>query len=160
MSPADPLPPQPEKHLTNAEMPALVHAKVMETMVNTVHVLVADDEPAVALAIKSALKFCGYAALTVPSGEAALERVRAEPGRFSLVLTDHNMPGLGGLAMVKALRAIAYPGRIVILSAYLTRENEAQYKMLAVDEILSKPFNLERLRLALERALQPASCRS
>ena len=129
----------------------------METIAE---ILVADDEPAVAIAIKSALKFCGYAVLTVPNGEAALDLIQAEPGRFSVLLSDHNMPGLGGLALVKALRAADYPGRIVILSAYLSRDIEAQYEELGVDQILSKPFNIERLRLALEHALHPAACHS
>jgi CheY-like chemotaxis protein len=129
-------------------------------MENTIEILVADDEPAVALAIKAALKFCGYCALAVSSGEAALDRLQAEPGRFSLVLSDHNMPGMGGIALVKALRATGYPGGIVILSGYLTRENEAQYEELGVDKILSKPFNLERLRLALDQALHPAAGRA
>jgi CheY-like chemotaxis protein len=127
-------------------------------MVNTAEILVADDEPAVALAIKSALKFCGYPVLTVSSGEAALECVRAEPGRFALVLSDHNMPGLGGVAMVKALREACYPGRIVILSAYLSHAIEAQYEALGVDQILSKPFNIDRLRRALAEALNPVPC--
>lgn len=130
----------------------------MEIMEKEEEILVADDEPAVAVAIKSALKFCGYSVLTVHSGEAALDRVRAEPERFALVLSDHNMPGLGGLALVKALRAVRYPGRIVILSAFLSRPVEAQYEELGVDGILSKPFNLERLRLALDRVLHPAGC--
>ncbi len=132
----------------------------MENMVNTAEILVADDEPAVALAIKSALKFCGYPVLTVSSGEAALERVRAEPGRFALVLSDHNMPGLGGVAMVRALREAFYPGRIVILSAFLSQEIESQYQALGVDKILSKPFNIERLRRVLDQALNPVPCRS
>jgi CheY-like chemotaxis protein len=129
-------------------------------MENMIEVLVADDEPAVALAIKSALRFCGYSVLTVPDGKAALDAIQAEPGRFSLVLSDHNMPGLGGIALVKALRVIGYPGRIVILSAFLTEENRTQYTDLAVDQILSKPFNIERLRGALDRALNPVACAS
>jgi CheY-like chemotaxis protein len=132
----------------------------MENMENPVEILVADDEPAVAVAIKSALKFCGYRVLTVGDGQAALDCVQAEPGRFSVVLSDHNMPGLGGIGLVKGLRVAGYPGRIVILSGYLTRENEAQYEKLGVDQILSKPFNLDRLRLALERALHPAAVRT
>jgi CheY-like chemotaxis protein len=132
----------------------------MAIMENKVEVLVADDEPAVALAIKSALKFCGYNVQTVSNGEAALERIQAEPGRFCVLLTDHNMPRLGGLALVRALRAMDYPGRIVIVSAFLSHDIEAQYEELAVDQILSKPFNIERLRLTMERALHPAGCRS
>jgi CheY-like chemotaxis protein len=127
----------------------------MENMENAVEILVADDEPAVALAISSALRFCGYAVLSVPNGQAALDSVKAQPDRFPVVLSDHNMPGLGGIGLVKALRAIGYPGRIVILSAYLTHENEAEYEALGVDQLLSKPFNIQGLRRAMERALHP-----
>jgi CheY-like chemotaxis protein len=149
----------PGKRIDEPDKCGLI-AQIMANMENTVEILVADDEPTVALAIKAALIFYGYRVLTVGDGAAALDRVRAEPGRFSLVLSDHNMPGVGGIALVKALRAARYPGRIVILSGYLTRENEAQYQMLGVDQILSKPFNLDRLRLALDRALHPADHRA
>jgi len=112
-------------------------------------ILIADDEPAVAAAVKSALKFYGYAALAVASAEAAVECVRAEPNRFSAVISDHNMPGLGGLGLVRTLRAAGYAGRIVILSAFLSPEVEAQYRELGADQVLAKPFRIERLRLAL-----------
>jgi len=135
-----------------------VRGRIMENMENTVQVLVADDEPAVALAIKSALKFCGYSVTTAPNGDAALELIQADPARFAVLLSDHNMPGLGGVALVKAARAIGFPGRIVILSAYLTDGNRAQYEQLGVDQILSKPFSLERLRIALQTALQLVAC--
>jgi CheY-like chemotaxis protein len=128
----------------------------MENMVTKVEVLVVDDEAPVAAAIKSALRFCGYSSSVVLNGEAALESIRAEPDRYGLVLTDHNMPELSGLALVKELRAMAYPGRIVILSGYLSDEVEAKYEALSVDKILAKPFNVERLRQALDGVLNPA----
>jgi len=106
----------------------------------------------------SALRFCGFASASASNGEAALEAVQAEPGRFALVLSDHNMPGMGGLALVKGLRAIGYPGKIVILSGYLSEEVEARYQELGVDQILSKPFNVHRLRDALNQALNSTAC--
>jgi len=85
---------------------------------------------------QSALIFYGYRVLTVGDGAAALDRVRAEPGVLP-VLSDHNMPGVA-IALVKALRAGAYPGRIVILSGYLRAERGANTKCLASDQILSR----------------------
>jgi CheY-like chemotaxis protein len=132
----------------------------MEIMETEAEILVVDDEPAVALAITTALKFCGYAVVAVSSGEEALEHVRAEPGRFPIILSDHNMPGLGGVALVRALHEIGYGGRILILSAFLSCDLETQYKALGVDQILAKPFDLRGLRLALDRLLHPAECAS
>jgi CheY-like chemotaxis protein len=127
----------------------------METIGNPGEVLVVDDEPAVALAIKTALKFCGYLVTAVPDAQSALDDIQAHPSRFQVVLSDHNMPGLGGLGLVQALRVIGFGGRIVILSGYLTRDNEEQYRDLGVDQILAKPFNLDRLRQALHSVLNP-----
>ncbi|MGA3171517.1 MAG: response regulator [Chthoniobacteraceae bacterium] len=132
----------------------------MENIINITEILVADDEPAVALAITSALRFCGFASTAVSNGEAALEAVQAEPGRFALILSDHNMPGTGGLTLVKGLRAIGYPGKIVILSGYLSDDVEARYRELEVDQLLSKPFNVHRLREALNQALNSTACAS
>jgi len=123
-------------------------------------ILVADDEPAVALAIKSALKFCGYSVHTVAGGQAALQGVKAEPSRYALVLSDHNMPGIGGLALVKGLRASEYSGRIMILSAFISADIEAQYEALGVDQILAKPFNIEQLRHAIAHLLHPEATHS
>jgi len=148
-----------EKNVDGPVGSSFSQASFMEIMEKNVEILVADDEPAVAVAIKSALKFCGYNVVTVPSGEAALERVQAEPARFSLVLSDHNMPGGGGMALVKGLRASGYTGRVVILSAFLGRDVEAQYEALGVDGMLTKPFNIDRLRSALDGALNPAGSR-
>ena len=126
----------------------------MVIMEKAAEILVVDDEPAVALAIKAALKFCGFAVVGVPNGEAALEQLRADLGRFPVVLSDHNMPGLGGLGFVQALRELGYPGGIVILSAFLSGEIESRYQALGVDQILSKPFDLRRLRGAIESLLE------
>jgi DNA-binding response OmpR family regulator len=145
-----------KKFLTNASQIALL--EIMEIMENAAEILVVDDEPSVALAIQAALRFCGFRVVTVRSGEMALDCIQAEPDRFAMVLSDHKMPGLGGLALVRALRDAAYPGRIVILSAYLSWEVEDQYRVLGVDEMLSKPFNLDRLRMTVGRALDRAKC--
>ncbi len=86
---------------------AFIASEIMENIANRAQILVADDEPAVALAIKSALKFCGYPVSIASNGTSALECLRAEPDRFSVVLSDLNMPGLSGIALVKALAPCA-----------------------------------------------------
>jgi len=125
-------------------------------MENAVEILVVDDEPAVALAIKAALKLAGFNIQTASCGEDALAKLKADPARFALLLTDHNMPGLSGLALVLAAREAAFPGRIMILSGFLSSAVESQYEALGVDQILAKPFTVARLRDTVERALHPA----
>ena len=122
-------------------------------MENGKSVLVADDEPAVALAVKSVLKFCGYQVEMVSSGEEALARVRKEPKRFALVLTDHNMPGLSGLEVAQQLDAMDYRGKVMIVSAFVTLEMETAYRRAGVDRIVLKPFDIKSFREAVESTL-------
>ena len=125
----------------------------MEIMENSKRVLVADDEPAVALAVKSVLKFCGYQVETASSGDEALQRVREEPAKFALVLTDHNMPGKSGLEVARELDAMDYPGKVIIVSALVTDEMETAYQEAGVEKIILKPFDLKSFREAVESTL-------
>jgi len=70
----------------------------------------------------------------------------AEKQKFDLVITDHRMPRSGGLELVKKLRKRKYAGKIVVLSGHLSPENIGIYEDLEIDEVLSKPFELEELR--------------
>ena len=97
-----------------------------------------------ALAVKSVLKFCGYLVDVAASGGDALKLVQEAPEKFALVLTDHNMPGMSGLDLARGLYAMDYPGKVIILSALVTREMEAE---VGVDRIILKPFDLKSFRV-------------
>jgi len=60
------------------------------------------------------------------------------------------MPRMSGLELVRELRARAFGGKIVILSAHLTEQTVLAYTELNVDLMLSKPFDLEELRHAID----------
>ena len=48
--------------------------------------------------------------------------------------------------LVRKLRESEYPGKIVVLSGYLSPENIGTYEELAVDEVVGKPFDSDELR--------------
>ena len=58
-------------------------------------ILVVDDEPQIRRVLRTTLTASGYEVLDARTGEAALETLR--DSRFSLILLDMNMPGMGGL---------------------------------------------------------------
>ncbi len=84
----------------------------------------------------------------VADGEQALERIRADAG-FDLVITDHHMPHMNGLALVRGLRELGYPGKILVFSSELDPRVTAAYKAMNVDRILFKPVFPSVLRQAL-----------
>jgi DNA-binding response OmpR family regulator len=113
------------------------------------NILLAEDERSVAFSILFALKADGHKIEIVKDGEEALSELKRKPGAFDLLITDHSMPRMNGVELVKRLRNTAFRGKIVVLSAHLSAENRAAYFALGVDVIIPKPFDVHRLRAAI-----------
>jgi len=116
-------------------------------------ILVVDDEPQLRRALRSTLSALGFVVADVPSGEAALEKLREE--KFDLLLLDINLPGLSGLETCRAIRS-----RSDVSILMLTVRDRAQDKVEALDSgadgYITKPFDvnelLARIRATLRRA--------
>lgn len=114
--------------------------------------LVVDDEPQIRRVLRSALTAQGYQVFDARTGEEALEAVRNH--RVELVLLDMNMPGMGGLAACREIRATSEVAIIMLT----VRDSEAD-KVAALDagadDYITKPFStpelLARIRAALRR---------
>lgn len=115
-------------------------------MDSPLNILLAEDERSVAFSICFALKPDGHKIEMVTDGEQALAEVRLTPGAFDLLITDHSMPRMNGVELVKRLRETGFRGKILVLSAHLSPENRAEYEALGVDGLLLKPFDLFQLR--------------
>ena len=106
-------------------------------------ILAVDDEPLIGETIASALEAPHRKITVAANGEQALSMAAKPP--FDLVITDHRMPRSGGLELVRKLRQRKYRGKIVVLSAHLSPQNIGTYEDLEIDEVLSKPFDLDEL---------------
>jgi CheY-like chemotaxis protein len=119
-------------------------------MKESVRILAVEDETAVAQLL--ALVLCGphCKVTTAADGEEALAKIAASPQPFDVIMTDHNMPRVSGLELVRQLRAQNFGGKIAVLSAHLTEQNVRAYEDLGVDLLLSKPFDIDELRHAID----------
>jgi DNA-binding response OmpR family regulator len=75
-------------------------------------ILVVDDEPQIRRIMRTELTSAGYEVDDAKTGEEALGKVREF--RPDLVLLDINMPGMGGLAACRAIRADANVALIML----------------------------------------------
>lgn len=107
-------------------------------------VLLAEDDPQLRLFMHRALGLLGYEVTVVADGEEAL--ARCARGFFDVVLTDHQMPRMGGLELVRGLRAAGFAGRVYVWSGFLTSEERADYEALLVDGVAGKPIALSALK--------------
>lgn len=119
-------------------------------MKNHVRILAVEDETAVARLL--ALVLCGpeCKVTTACDGTEALAKIAAAPQPFDVVITDHQMPKMTGLELVRQLRRDDFGGKIAVLSAHLNEENTRAYQAVGIDLMLSKPFDIDELRHAVE----------
>lgn len=121
-----------------------------------VRILHAEDQPVVGDAIEMILNDAGYEVERAADGREALDKVTATPAAFGLVITDDNMPGLNGLELVRALRAMNFSGNVIVLSGVINEEKERHYRECGVRTIIEKPFQIPDLVAAVARELASA----
>ena len=108
-------------------------------------ILVVDDEPLIAQAIKMMLSYDGHQVETALSGEEGLSKF--DPKLCDVVFTDFSMPGMKGDQLAAAIKARSPNTPVIMLTAFAPPQ-----KPCSVDLILSKPFLLQSLRDALIQA--------
>lgn len=118
-------------------------------------ILVVDDDADLVRLAEETLASLGYEPVGHASPEAALAAVRADPGRFDLVLSDEAMPGLSGTALARAIRAIRADLPVVLMSGYVTPPMRATALAAGVVTVLGKPLTAGELARALAATLHP-----
>jgi PAS domain S-box-containing protein len=116
-------------------------------------VLYVDDEQALAATVARILESLGYEATVCHNGSEAIERVRAHPQDFDVVLTDFSMPGLSGTDVARELARIRPGLPVVLTSGYAERAGE-NLSTLGICLRLDKPFDRRALGDALSHALE------
>ena len=112
-------------------------------------ILVVEDEQAVAHMIAMVLGGPAAKVVKARNGWEALIKVGATAQPFDVVITDHRMPRVGGLQLVRQLRSQNFGGKILVLSAHLSDEDIRAYEDLRVDMMMSKPFDFDELQQAM-----------
>ncbi|HWH85079.1 MAG TPA: ATP-binding protein [Burkholderiaceae bacterium] len=122
-------------------------------------VLVVEDNLLNQIIAREMLAAIGLQPSVVGSGEEALQRCLSAPP--DLVLMDIQMPGMDGLETTRRLRALQAAGDvphfpIIALSAHAMAADRVASLAAGMDEHLTKPVQLERLRGALKHWLATA----
>src|SRR6266576_7152068 len=120
-------------------------------------ILAVEDEKAVAQILAVVLGGPMAKVSRAGDGWEALIKIGATPQPFDVVITDHRMPRMGGLELVRRLRARNFAGKILVLSAHLTDEDIRAYEELRVDMMMSKPFDFEEIQDAVAILTKGAS---
>lgn len=117
-------------------------------------ILIVDDEQTLVFFLRRGLSEAGLNCEVdvVSSGEEALTKLTVD--EYQVLITDLRMPGINGLVLASAARSLHPTIGIILMTAYGTREVEAEAEQLMVDGYLTKPFQMRRLRDLVEKILQ------
>jgi excisionase family DNA binding protein len=118
-------------------------------------VLVVDDEPAMARAIKRVLTRAGYETLIASDGFVAGSLLHTFKPR--LMTLDLRMPGVDGLAVLRMLRET--PALVALKVLVISGEHEERLREAlaqGADDVLAKPFANEELLRSVQRLLGAA----
>ena|ERR1041385_9171572 len=117
-------------------------------------ILIVEDQPMVANALKMILKIDGYDVAVATNGHEALEIY--QPGKFSLIFTDYKMPEMTGHQLAETIKSRDATQRIILITAYsdlAQHDNRSTY----VDFVLEKPWSVDALRAAIAKVMGGSS---
>ena len=121
-------------------------------------ILLVDDEKSLRKLGKRVLSQAGYRVLEASDGAMALRIAAEEVGEIDLVLTDIEMPTLGGRGMVDELHEMSPTIRVLFMSGYTDNEILRRGIRTSETEFLQKPFTAEALCAAVQSVLaKPAT---
>lgn len=106
-------------------------------------VLVVDDDRRMVRTIFDILMNKGYEAVSVHTGEDAVEKVRKE--KFDCVLMDIRMPGISGIEACGRIHELSPNLPVILASAYATEEMEAEARKYGAYAVMIKPLDLQRV---------------
>jgi two-component system KDP operon response regulator KdpE len=115
-------------------------------------ILIVDDQPQLRRVMRIILTDAGYEVDDAKTGETAIEKVLGF--RPDLVVLDIDMPGMGGLAACRMIRADANIA-IIMLTVRNSEADKVEALDAGADDFVTKPFSaselLARIRAALRR---------
>ena len=122
----------------------------------TASLLIVDDDKLTRETLASALGDA-YRVQTASGGRAALDILAAD--RIDVVLSDMTMPGMDGLGLLEAINLQEDRPAVIFITGQATVESAVRAMKLGAHDYVTKPVNLDRLELLLEKALESRNLR-
>jgi DNA-binding NtrC family response regulator len=88
----------------------------------------------------------------VEDGEQALKAINEMP--YSLVITDLRMPGFDGMDLIRQVQKQSMPVTVIVTTGHGSIEEAVEAVRLGAYDFLTKPINIDNLRLVMQRALR------
>ena len=120
-------------------------------------VVVVEDDGAMRELLVESLTEEGYTVRGAGGGREGVSAVRS--GEVDLVVTDLRMPDLDGLDMMREFRALPSTPDVILITAFGSIDTAIKAMKLGASDYITKPFEMEQLAIAVDRALRDRELR-
>jgi two-component system response regulator PilR (NtrC family) len=121
------------------------------------NLLVVDDEQGMRQLLSLVFGRAGHQVRVAENGRRAVELLREQPA--DLIVSDVKMPDMGGIELLRSARALLPDVAVVLMTAFASVETAREAFKLGADDFIQKPFDVDELKLIVERALEKSALR-
>lgn len=146
IDPQGPNPPQTSENFTIRSVPRRELAEA-----NLLNLLIVDDERSIRDGCKEVAQALGFTTYIADNAEHAFRVI--ETASIDVVLLDLRLPGPGGLEILREVKRRRPETVVVVITGYATVQSAVQAMKNGAYDYVTKPFNLEEIRMLLERVL-------
>ena len=114
--------------------------------------LIVDDEQGMRQLLSIVFGREGHEVRLAENGRRALERLREEAA--DLIISDVKMPDMGGIELLRAAREMLPEVAVVMMTAFATVDTAREAFKLGADDFITKPFDIDELKLIVVKALE------
>lgn len=114
--------------------------------------LIVDDEQGMRQLLSIVFGREGHSVRVAENGLRALELLREEPA--DLIVSDVKMPDMGGIELLRAAREFLPEVAVVMMTAFATVDTAREAFKLGADDFITKPFDIDELKLIVAKALE------
>jgi two-component system, NtrC family, response regulator PilR len=108
-------------------------------------ILVVDDEPSLRELLAIVLRREGYEVLLAENGRAAVDIIEREP--VDVLISDINMPDMSGVEVLRAAKKVDQDILGIMITAFASTETAIEAMRLGACDYLSKPFDIDLLKM-------------
>jgi CheY-like chemotaxis protein len=101
-------------------------------------VFLVDDDPHTVALVSHILEREGYKVDSATDGKSALAKIKSDPSKYDVVISDYSMSEITGKELIATLKRTGFHGKTVIYSGHVAKDNEAWRKSLGADAVIPK----------------------
>ena len=121
-------------------------------------ILIADDDAVARRLVENMVQKCGYEAIVLDSGDAAIAMLTAPDAQpIDAVVLDLVMPGLDGMGVLAKIREAGLSIPVIVQTAHGGIDNVVSAMRAGAQDFVVKPVGIERLQVSLRNALNTSA---